>query len=99
MAFGASAAIGGTVSVPVHLDCVVLDATLELDGEPVLAGGQLVVRSEIGHGTIVRSSIPYANLVAVPGMSSGPIEDVEPQSGVEDHDTSERGFLGRLFGR
>ena len=63
------------------------------------AGGQLVVRSEIGHGTIVRSSIPYANLVAVPGMSSGPIEDVEPQSGVEDHDTSERGFLGRLFGR
>ena len=58
-----------------------------------------MVRSETGHGTIVRASIPYANLVAVPGMSSGPIEDVEPQSGVEDHDTSERGFLGRLFGR
>jgi len=62
------------------------------------AGGQLVVRSETGHGTIVRASIPYANLVAVTGMSSGPIEDVEPQP-VEDHDTSERGFLGRLFGR
>jgi leucyl aminopeptidase (aminopeptidase T) len=44
VAFGASAAIGGTVSVPVHLDCVVLDATLELDGEPVLAGGELVVQ-------------------------------------------------------
>jgi leucyl aminopeptidase (aminopeptidase T) len=43
VAFGASAAIGGTVSVPVHLDCVVLDATLEVDGEAVLAGGDLVV--------------------------------------------------------
>ena len=64
------------------------------------AGGQLVVRSETGHGTIVRASIPYANLVAVAGMPRGPIEDVEPQPGVEDHDTSDaRGFLGRLFGR
>ena len=46
VAFGASAAIGGTVSVPVHLDCVVLDATLELDGgaaQPILAGGELVL--------------------------------------------------------
>ncbi|HEY6958993.1 MAG TPA: GAF domain-containing protein [Candidatus Limnocylindria bacterium] len=62
------------------------------------AGGQLVVRSEAGHGTIVRSSIPYTNLAAVPGLP-GPIEDVEQQP-VEDQDTGERGgFFTRLFGR
>lgn len=62
------------------------------------AGGQLVVRSETGHGTIVRASIPYANLAAIPGLP-GPIEDVEQQP-VEDQDTSERGsFFTRLFGR
>jgi leucyl aminopeptidase (aminopeptidase T) len=43
VAFGASAAIGGTVSVPVHEDVVVLDATLEVGGETVLDGGRLVV--------------------------------------------------------
>ncbi len=32
VAFGASAALGGRVSVPVHVDCVVPDARLELDG-------------------------------------------------------------------
>jgi leucyl aminopeptidase (aminopeptidase T) len=32
IAFGASAALGGTISVPVHIDCVVLEAKLELDG-------------------------------------------------------------------
>jgi len=42
VAFGASAAIGGTVSVPIHLDCVVLDASLEVDGRPVLDAGRLV---------------------------------------------------------
>jgi leucyl aminopeptidase (aminopeptidase T) len=42
VAFGASAAIGGTVEVPVHLDVVVLDASLEVDGRPVLARGELV---------------------------------------------------------
>jgi len=42
VAFGASAAIGGTVSVPIHLDCVVLDATLEVDGRALLADGRLV---------------------------------------------------------
>jgi leucyl aminopeptidase (aminopeptidase T) len=41
VAFGASAGIGGTVSVPIHLDCVVLDATLHLDGEPLLDAGRL----------------------------------------------------------
>ncbi len=64
------------------------------------AGGQLVVRSEPGRGTIVRASIPYASFATVPGMTSGPIEDVERQPGVEDQDSAERsGFLGRLFGR
>lgn len=62
------------------------------------AGGQLVVRSEPGHGTIVRANIPYTNLAAVSGMP-GPIEDVEQQP-VEDHDAGERsGFFTRLFGR
>lgn len=43
MAFGASAAIGGTVSVPVHLDCVVLEPTLLVDGEPLVQDGRLLV--------------------------------------------------------
>jgi leucyl aminopeptidase (aminopeptidase T) len=43
IAFGASAGIGGTVSVPIHLDVVVLEATLELDGETVLDGGRYVL--------------------------------------------------------
>ena len=43
VAFGASAAIGGTVQVPVHLDCVVLEPTVEIDGETIVAGGDLLV--------------------------------------------------------
>jgi leucyl aminopeptidase (aminopeptidase T) len=43
VAFGASAAIGGTVQVPVHLDCVPLDPTLELDGTCVVREGKLLV--------------------------------------------------------
>jgi leucyl aminopeptidase (aminopeptidase T) len=43
VAFGASAGIGGTVSVPIHLDVVVLDASLEIDGRPVLEGGRFVL--------------------------------------------------------
>lgn len=43
VAFGASAAIGGTVQVPVHLDCVVLEPTVEIDGETVVSGGELLV--------------------------------------------------------
>ena len=43
VAFGASAGIGGTVSVPIHLDVVVLDASLEIDGEPVLEEGRFVL--------------------------------------------------------
>ena len=43
VAFGASAAIGGTVQVPVHLDCVVLKPTVEIDGEPLVRAGELLV--------------------------------------------------------
>jgi leucyl aminopeptidase (aminopeptidase T) len=43
VAFGASAAIGGTVQVPVHLDCVVLEPTVEIDGEPIVRDGELLV--------------------------------------------------------
>mgnify|MGYP005812659159 CR=1 FL=1 len=43
VAFGASAAIGGTVQVPVHLDCVILEPTVEIDGRTVLSGGELLL--------------------------------------------------------
>jgi aminopeptidase len=43
VAFGASAAIGGTVQVPVHLDCVVLEPTVEVDEMPVVRAGELLV--------------------------------------------------------
>jgi leucyl aminopeptidase (aminopeptidase T) len=43
VAFGASAAIGGTVQVPVHLDCVVLEPTVEIDGKTIVSGGDLLV--------------------------------------------------------
>jgi aminopeptidase len=43
VAFGASAGIGGTVSVPIHLDVVVVDASLDVDGRPVLDAGRFVL--------------------------------------------------------
>lgn len=43
VAFGASAAIGGTVQVPVHLDCVLLEPTVEIDGESIVGGGELLI--------------------------------------------------------
>ena len=43
VAFGASAGIGGTVSVPIHLDVVVIDASLEIDGQQVLDVGRYVL--------------------------------------------------------
>jgi leucyl aminopeptidase (aminopeptidase T) len=43
VAFGASAAIGGTVHVPVHLDCVVLKPDVSVDGEPLVRAGELLV--------------------------------------------------------
>lgn len=43
VAFGASAGIGGTVAVPVHLDVVILEATLTIGGTLVLDAGALVL--------------------------------------------------------
>jgi leucyl aminopeptidase (aminopeptidase T) len=43
VAFGASAGIGGTVSVPIHLDVVVVDPSLEIDGTQVLDRGRFVL--------------------------------------------------------
>jgi len=43
IAFGASAGIGGTVSVPIHLDVVVLEPTLEIGSERVLEAGRFVL--------------------------------------------------------
>jgi leucyl aminopeptidase (aminopeptidase T) len=43
IAFGASAGIGGTVQVPIHLDCVVMKPTLELDGEVIVRDGELLI--------------------------------------------------------
>jgi len=43
VAFGASAGIGGTVSVPVHLDCLVEDATLDVGGTRVLEAGRFLL--------------------------------------------------------
>jgi leucyl aminopeptidase (aminopeptidase T) len=43
VAFGASAGIGGTVQVPVHLDSVVMRPTVSLDGSPIVRDGELLV--------------------------------------------------------
>ena len=43
VAFGASAGIGGTVSVPIHLDVVVTDATLTIGDTAVLDAGRYVL--------------------------------------------------------
>ncbi len=43
VAFGASAAIGGTVQVPVHLDCVVMQPTLTIGATLVVDAGRLVI--------------------------------------------------------
>lgn len=42
VAFGASAAIGGNVQVPVHLDCVVMKPRVELDGTAIVRDGELL---------------------------------------------------------
>lgn len=46
VAFGASAGIGGTVSVPIHLDVVILEPTLDIGGERVLEGGTFVLDAQ-----------------------------------------------------
>jgi leucyl aminopeptidase (aminopeptidase T) len=40
VAFGASAAIGGTIQVPVHLDCVVMRPTVVVGGATVVESGR-----------------------------------------------------------
>ena len=42
IALGNSIAYGGTVDAVAHLDCVMREATLELDGRPVMVEGELV---------------------------------------------------------
>lgn len=42
IALGNSIAYGGAVDAVAHLDCVMRDATLELDGRPVMVAGELV---------------------------------------------------------
>jgi leucyl aminopeptidase (aminopeptidase T) len=42
IALGNSMAYGGTVDAVAHLDCVMREATLELDGRPVMVAGELV---------------------------------------------------------
>jgi aminopeptidase len=46
IAFGASAGIGGTVSVPIHLDVVVLEPTLVIGSEQVLDAGRFVLDAQ-----------------------------------------------------
>jgi leucyl aminopeptidase (aminopeptidase T) len=43
VAFGASAGIGGSIQVPVHLDCVVTRPTLTLDGREIVRDGELLI--------------------------------------------------------
>jgi leucyl aminopeptidase (aminopeptidase T) len=42
IALGNSMAYGGVVDAVAHLDCVMKDATLELDGRPVMVAGELL---------------------------------------------------------
>jgi leucyl aminopeptidase (aminopeptidase T) len=49
VAFGASAGIGGTVAVPIHLDVIVTDASLEIDGQPVLKDGRWLLDAGAPH--------------------------------------------------
>ena len=43
VAFGASAAIGGNVQVPVHLDVVSLRPEVTVDGTPIVLEGKLLI--------------------------------------------------------
>jgi leucyl aminopeptidase (aminopeptidase T) len=43
VAFGASAGMGGEVQVPIHIDCVVMRPTVEIDGEAIVRDGELLV--------------------------------------------------------
>ena len=43
VAFGSSAGLGGTVRVPIHLDCVVLAPTLDVGGTRVIEAGEFLL--------------------------------------------------------
>ena len=62
VAFGASAGIGGTVSVPIHLDVVVLDASLEVDGHAGARRRSLRARLDAARDV---------TLLAIPNVSEG----------------------------
>jgi leucyl aminopeptidase (aminopeptidase T) len=52
VAFGASAGIGGTVTVPVHLDVVVTDASLTIGSTQVLDAGRYLLDGGAGGGHV-----------------------------------------------
>jgi two-component system sensor histidine kinase DegS len=64
-------------------------------------GGQLVVRSEPGRGTIVRATIPYrVSVDGAPSSWTDTVEDTDQRGAIEDLERTEKAsFLGRLFGR
>ena len=43
VAFGANASMGGSVQVPIHIDCVVMQPDVAIDGEPLVRAGELLV--------------------------------------------------------
>ena len=43
VACGSNALFGGTVNVPVHLDCIILNPSLIIDGELVIEKGELLI--------------------------------------------------------
>lgn len=43
VAFGAGAAIGGTIQVPVHLDCVVMGPSISVDGSEIVRDGEFLL--------------------------------------------------------
>ena len=45
VAFGASAGYGGTVQVPIHLDCVVVSPTLDVGGTRVIEAGEFILEA------------------------------------------------------
>ncbi|MBU7014129.1 MAG: aminopeptidase [Theionarchaea archaeon] len=43
VAFGNNVSFGGTVNVPVHLDCIIMDPTLTIDDDVVLENGKWII--------------------------------------------------------
>lgn len=52
VAFGSSVAIGGTVAVAIHLDVIVTDATLSIDGRQILDAGRLMLDTSPGAAAV-----------------------------------------------